>query len=220
MNRDLAEFVNGSVDLATLCINRAKLYAQRLIDFEYARTTGATTMTAGTFFDLTTLTPQVKRIMRAYPTNLPNYQIALGNEEKFYRHNAQYATFDDFSNNPPVAALFQTYGNPYCLLWQRAQKVILNPFPPGFTSIPITFVYYQWMPDYVNNTDTDFFLQYCSDFMLYRSVTELNVFLKDNEKVPVSSAKMDEAMKAVVEWNSALMPDDALDAEDEQVSPQ
>lgn len=52
---------------------------------------------------------------------------------------------------------------------------------------------------------TDFLLTDCYDYMLWRSIAELNVFLKDDDQVGVSQTKMTEALENIRQWNADLI---------------
>lgn len=55
-------------------------------------------------------------------------------------------------------------------------------------------------------TQEDFFLVDCLDWMLYQTVKELNLFLKEDQRVAISDAMMKEAWESVKAWNSSLVP--------------
>lgn len=50
----------------------------------------------------------------------------------------------------------------------------------------------------------DFFLVDCVDFMLYRTIQELNLFLKEDQRVAISAGMMKDAWDSVVSWNARL----------------
>ena len=50
----------------------------------------------------------------------------------------------------------------------------------------------------------DFFTVYCIDWMLYRTIQELNLFLKEDQRVVISQKMLQEAWDTVVSWNSRL----------------
>jgi len=52
---------------------------------------------------------------------------------------------------------------------------------------------------------TDFILDDCYDYMLWRTIVELNVFLKDDDQVGVSQSKMTEALENIRQWNADLI---------------
>lgn len=55
-----------------------------------------------------------------------------------------------------------------------------------------------------SGVDTDFFLDNCTDWMLYRSIQELNLFLKEDQRVVISAGMMKDAWDSVMDWDSTL----------------
>jgi hypothetical protein len=51
---------------------------------------------------------------------------------------------------------------------------------------------------------TDFFINYCTDWMLYRSIQELNLFLKEDQRQPISVRMVEDAWETVKTWNADL----------------
>jgi hypothetical protein len=64
----------------------------------------------------------------------------------------------------------------------------------------------------ITKVATDFLLENCNDFMLYRSVVELNFFLKDDSRVQISQSKMSEVWESVLSWDNSLVENTAEDA--------
>lgn len=51
----------------------------------------------------------------------------------------------------------------------------------------------------------DFFLTDCIDWMLYKTVQELNLFLKEDQRVALSNKFMDDCWETVKSWNTKLI---------------
>jgi hypothetical protein len=58
--------------------------------------------------------------------------------------------------------------------------------------------------NFVDNS-SDFLLENCYDYLLFRSLVELNVFMKDSDQVGVSQTKMTEALENIRQWNADLI---------------
>lgn len=119
------------------------------------------------------------------------------------------------------------------IYYQHGRTIYLYPKPNGFDetcqntpAIPnLSFVgdVVAFLPPYsegipqdnsLSNIDgnmctspylTDFLLSDCYDYMLWRSLIELNVFLKDDDQVGVSQSKMTEALENIRQWNADLI---------------
>lgn len=118
--------------------------------------------------------------------------------------------------------------------YQHGRKLLLYPKPNGFDeanqntpSVPdLSFVgdVVAYLPPYSEPTNgleddtttvdgkpltdpylTDFILDDCYDYMLWRAVAELNVFLKDDDQIGISQSKMTEALENIRAWNADLI---------------
>lgn len=58
---------------------------------------------------------------------------------------------------------------------------------------------------YTLGTASSFLLDYCFDFLLARSVYELNFFLKEDQRVGISAAHLDAVWQNVVAWNATIV---------------
>lgn len=57
-----------------------------------------------------------------------------------------------------------------------------------------------------NGVSTDFLLDHGFDFLMFRSITELNFYLKDDQRVNISQAKLNEAWDSMLAWDSLMIP--------------
>lgn len=57
----------------------------------------------------------------------------------------------------------------------------------------------------VPQTQTNFLLDYCFDYMLFRSIWELNYFLKEDARVQLSDVMMKEIWDNVIKWNNTII---------------
>jgi len=73
----------------------------------------------------------------------------------------------------------------------------------------IAHTYNLW---YVPPTQTNFLLDYAFDYMLFRTIYELNFFLKEDLRVPISKAALDEIWNNVVRWNDSIIGNSVDDA--------
>ncbi len=83
----------------------------------------------------------------------------------------------------------------------------------GGTTVVVTFDITKWLDDYSDDADTDFFLDECRDWLLLRTMWQLNFFLKEDVRVPVSQHLLNSAWHAVIAWDSNLVFDSAEDAD-------
>lgn len=95
--------------------------------------------------------------------------------------------------------------------YQQGQTIVL--VPPTLYTFPQTvkLSIVQWLPDYVNSTDSDFFTQYAPDFLMWRALCEINDYFKVNvarTEGNISEAfiqgQADSALQALIAWDNAI----------------
>jgi hypothetical protein len=85
----------------------------------------------------------------------------------------------------------------------EGQKVFMSPRPEG--AHDLYFYAVKWMPRLVKDDDTNFLLEYAFDFLMYRSILELNFFIKEEERFQVTQKMLDESWNSVIAWDSHLI---------------
>lgn len=60
-------------------------------------------------------------------------------------------------------------------------------------------------------TETNFLLDYCFDFMLFRTIFELNFFLKEDQRVPISAELLASIWENVIKWNATVVGNVVVD---------
>jgi hypothetical protein len=58
------------------------------------------------------------------------------------------------------------------------------------------------LPDFVTDNDSNFLLTYCFDFMMFRSIYELNFLLKEDQRFEISMSILASVWESVKDWNS------------------
>ena len=89
-------------------------------------------------------------------------------------------------------------------LLQRGATVPLEKTLDGCERI-LEDRYEAWLDDYVDGSETDFLLDYSFDWLMYRTIFELNFYLKEDERVQLSTGLVKEAWDAMVIWNNELI---------------
>lgn len=69
-----------------------------------------------------------------------------------------------------------------------------------------------WRAEVIDPTQTNFLIDFCFDFMLFRSIYELNFFLKEDVRVPVSEKTLLDIWNNVVMWNATIVANSTNDA--------
>lgn len=85
--------------------------------------------------------------------------------------------------------------------------------PEFHCPVEITLDCIKWMLPYgyedtTNTVTCDWMLEHASDFLLYRAMSELNVFLKEDDRLNITQSKMTEAWISLTAWDSTLISGD------------
>lgn len=219
MLRSATSLVSPSgTDLLLLAANHAKKFAQRRHNFELSRLTATVVVIpdpvggdlAGTVLYGTSTPVRVKSIERAYLTDVGGQVYPIPIVTRAYvashlRKAIDVGTVD--TSDVPVSSPSTNPSDP--MLVRQGNFVYLTTGITENTTVQLDIV--KWLPDYSDTVTTDFLLDFCSDFMLYRAVTELNFFLKEDERVVISQKKLEEAWESVLSWDNSLIENSAQD---------
>lgn len=85
--------------------------------------------------------------------------------------------------------------------------------PEFHCPVEVTLEVVKWMKPYGYVDDgtyvtCDWMLEYASDYLLYRTMSELNVFLKEDDRLNISQSKMTEAWVNLTAWDSTMISGD------------
>lgn len=201
VTRAKGSFQAGSQNFADLAINNAIIYAQRNWDFQFQR--GAVTISCnprGSMLDAKDAggcSVQLKRIIKAFGAVEPT-----GHNDKslpYLSRGSQVA--DDTSA-----------GQNGCL--DTRTKVVHDGadvyLSPDFTrpeGEPYTLYFYavKWLPRLTRDHETNFLFTYGFDFLMYRSIVELNFFIKEDERFQVSTRMLQDSWNSLVAWDVSLV---------------
>lgn len=86
----------------------------------------------------------------------------------------------------------------------QGQFVYITPQP---SSVPYTmwFEAVKWLPRVVVESDTNFLFTYGFDFLMYRSILELNFFIKEDERMNVTSSMLKDSWDSLMTWDASLL---------------
>ena len=225
MQRDATTFTVNAVDLLGKAVNQARKWAEMERSFELNRvqTQLAISLQNGTDISGMVLasdgtTPvTVKSIIKGFLA-LPDAATAVfpidvitrdKHLERVERHYDRVNNLTDLPKGTPNFVGYMAVVRLGNLLYLAPNDSTLYN---NATSVTVKFDSYKFLADYSADGDTDFFLTTCENFMLLRSCYQLNFFLKDDQRVPISAAVMESAWNAVVRWDANLVEADCADA--------
>lgn len=226
MNREQTTFVINGQNNLLKAINNAKDFCQRAVDFEYAKEqvvvknvsllNGASLSDAVLFRD-NTMQVKVKTAKRAYlPVNGTGIsgQVPVDMISRQAWASRQQRRLGSLSSLRAQEVNQQLTATSYCIVRDGLNFYIQPGSAQAFGGLTLVNVYFdviRWIDDYIThgpanaNVHGDFLLQYCYDYLLYRSVYELNFFLKEDQRVPLSKDLLDETWNNVIQWNATLV---------------
>lgn len=220
LNRPTASFVVDGLDLLSKAVYRARLWAQLNHNFEYNRcaitipdvsTTSGASLSTAVLYGTETAVP-VKTIETAYlPVSSGGaiVEIPIGITQRrlhalaLRRKYAGIAPSDVASTNVLSMSKYE--------MVQVGRQIYIRPADTA--TLGATFDLHadavRWSEIFTGDNDSDFFLQFGESFMLYRSLVELNFFLKEDERVQISAQVLQDAWNALLAWDTSLVKAEA-----------
>lgn len=192
VKRTQTSFNIGGQDILSLAVNQARLYSERLYDFEHSRVAAKVDVPPDGV-DITAAT-----LTNGSPVSLKTIKAALVSDEE--NRLVPIRTISRADHH--VVSLLS--GGPSQLsLAQFGTTLYLTPRPANTVTVFLDAI--RWLKPYVEDTDTDFLLTYCHDYMLFRTIEMLNFFLKEDARIPISRGLLDAAWKSVRVWDSNIL---------------
>lgn len=215
-NRDQSAFVINSWDNLLQACNNARQFVERTVALEYTRVeaqvanvsllNGADLSTATLKGSATAVSvKQIKAAFLDYP-NIGTVPIDIvGRDEYLRRVQRRY----EYVRNPQEAPPEYVDTLPFCLQ-QLGTKIYVAPYDAtvwnGATTTTVYMDVYKWLPEYTAaGTENDFLLDYCFDYMMYRTIAELNYFLKEDQRIQLSVPLVQSAWDSLKAWNASIV---------------
>lgn len=224
MHRDPGTFVHGENDLLLMAMNMARKSVERRVNFELSQTEAKVDNVDyqdGASLSSAVLTSSgasvaVKTIDRAFlqfsngsgtfPINVITRDAHMNEVQRHFDRRR--------SVNPKEEYEGLLHRVNFALV-RHGDTIYVTPSDLdalGASTFTVFMDIVRWLNDYTADTDSDFITEHCFDLMLLRSVYYLNFFIKEDERVQISAAAMDEAWKSVETWNAHLIMNSAEDA--------
>lgn len=216
VKRTAAHLTVDGLDCLGAAINAARKYSERIVDFEHNRVRGTIVidLVNGTEIsaakDLADASLSIKTIKAATvqydtTTTLPIALIArqdhLGRVKRQFDHTLRLVDVSDVDfTTVPEMALVRFGTKLYLTPNTGSSYAASNP-----STITVGLDVIKWLPDYVNDADTDFLLEHCYDYLLLRTVENLNLFLKEDVRIPINHQMVEAAWRTVKIWDSSLL---------------
>lgn len=206
----------GMLTRAKACVNDAILYANRSHKFRMAeRMSIITYPTNASFVDLglvcdggtvsgvstvQLISSPEQRIGKTIPlmnyAELQNRRYESQNKVGSYQIEAavnQQTTYFD-------SMITSTYNH---IAFLQGDKFGLYPTPAQERYILLT--YNALFPPLVNDLDTNFFLTFCKDWVISKSLQRFNMYLKDDQRIPISDAQIKDDWNSLIRWDDEML---------------
>jgi len=222
MNRETSAFLVTSTsgkttDLLLTAANNAKLFAQRKMLFEWAKSpvsfivspVAGANCSVGRVLRTNNLVG-IRHLLRASVVinnqRIPADLVTLESATEDAKRQGEFIV------SPVNKFNYTAPGRPRVII---SGSVMYVQGVDTTADVEVICDAYHWLLPYQDQpagnpppTDwpgrTDFFLNYCVDWMLYRSIQELNLFLKEDQRQPISMSFVNEAWETVKTWNTNL----------------
>lgn len=196
VSRAHSSFQAGVTNLADIAVNNALIYTQRNWDFEWNK--GEVSIACSpkgsvlTAVDSNGSPTQVKRIIKAFGTTIPT-----GHNDKEIPYLSRGSQVkDDSGPGQCVSSVARVI--------HEGPVVYLTPEPEQ-SEHTLYFYAVKWLPRLVKPTDTNFLLLYGFDYLMYRTVMELNFFIKEDERFNVTAGMLRDSWQSLINWDTSLV---------------
>lgn len=225
MNRDLVTFTVNDVDLIARAVNQARRWAERQHNFEYSRTSARIdklhftdgALLSLTVEDLNQVVPvSVKVIERAF---LPFsdgsgwFPVDVVSRDKHMQRVKRH--YDNVLTTDPKK-MPETQKLSFWTIVRWGDRVYVSPADSdalGGETVVLRMDVVKWLPEYANDSDNDFFLDFCEDFLKFRTIYELNFMLKEDLRISISASALQDSWKTVKAWDASIIDGSSEDAE-------
>ncbi len=192
LSRTVADFTLNGVSSLDRVINHAIQRAQRLVDFELAKKRGFLPLVDGKADYLEDMLDS-----SGGSAVTPKKLVSISLDEQMYQavRLRGEREFERLGGSMGVYAYFV-----------GSMLYLEN----GENSSGLYTVYLQHLPELVGNSDTNFLLKYCSDWVITQATFELQYYLKEDERVQLTAGLLRDKWDTVVAWNASLQSEQDL----------
>lgn len=214
MHRAVGDFTVDSVDILTKAVYRARTNAQLRHNFEALRcaisipnvsiTAGALLSTA--VLDGTVTAVDVKTIECAFIT-VGSVQLPIDTISKAHHRMTLKQSYAALGSVSDLTAYAPASVGSYSLV-RQGDRIFVTPADSTFlggTPFTLKADAVQWADTYASDSVGDFFTNQGEQFVIFRTVYELNYFLKEEERVQLSVPLMQDAWDALIAWDTSLV---------------
>jgi len=197
VSRLSSSFQTGATNFVDVAINNALIFTQRQHDFEWnkgvvkiaCQPTGNVSLAITEAGD----TCKIKRIIKAFGSVQPT---------RGFDKSIPYLSRASMISDVTGLAKYQTRPCDTAVIHDGKSVFLLVPPSANYE---LWFYAVKWLPRLVSTIDTNFLFEYGFDFLMYRTLQELNFYLKEDERFPINKSLLQEAWNSLVDWDVSLL---------------
>lgn len=185
----------GNTSFVDLSINNSLIFLQRKIDFEWNKKTVkvhcnpmGSIMEAADFYSGEKV--KIKSIIKAFGEIVPT-----GHGDTAIPYLSRACQINDEGKSPCFQGELKVV--------HEGQKLYLSPTDKK--SYDLYFYAVTWLPKLCRPEDTNFLLEYGSDFILYKTIENLNYFIKEDERFGITQKLIDDSLLSLRQWDASLI---------------
>lgn len=216
LGKAVVDFTLQGQNTVRIAVNTARRRAERAHDFRYSETTGFISLpsTGGLLtavYAVSGLTGDAIGVKRVQTVSLPiassQYQPVefMTNDELDRRVKRQIGR-KPFNASETLTSLGVSTDN--TLVFQHGQSLFQFPYASTLTA-KLDLI--RWMPDYDQDADEDFILQYGGDYLMWQGILETNKYWKrfaEKQEGSIDESAIEQqantALATLVEWDRMI----------------
>lgn len=144
--------------------------------------------------------PDAQGIM-GIPLVIKNYSELTAEADKYNRTN-RADEFKEEAFNEPYQLSTHVKRNRAYDAFLVGNRLGLYPTPQNDVQLNIHF--HVWLPKLVDDSDTNFLLEFCGDYVFTRALQTLQLSLKVDKRYPVTQAELADLWETVSQWDSQI----------------
>lgn len=196
VSRQSSSLISGNINLATVAINNSVSFAQRKCDFEWNKM-GVKLLCnpKGNLMncqDYENNPVKVKRIIKAFGTLEPS-----GHQDISVPYLSRVSQIGDDT----MARQNRCFHSSSQIVVHEGQQIYVSPKPSSKPYFLHLFAV-RWLSQLKNDHDTNFLLEYGTDFILYKSVEFLNFHVKEDERFAVTANLLRDSFTSLMQWDA------------------
>jgi len=206
-------------DVAGRAINHALLFLNRMINFQYAESSTNFTYTADSFTMsrtaissdiiglLTCQKVSANTVKEGKPIRIASYSALQNVRRQFDDRKIAPPIYDEAAVSPDNTADVQRHSK-YVNQTFEYYGFLLNDgfglYPTPTANVELFITYNSRMAALVADSDTNFMLDFCYDFVLAKAAKNMNIYLKDDIRVPINNDQMKEDFESIKAWDAMI----------------